>query len=84
MMEGLYPVPHAVQHVSAAAVLVHVSHVHHKFVKSDKISFGEFLAYLGKFPTGKENNYCLYSQWEAVLAIIIFVWRGCPAFITET
>lgn len=82
MMEGLYPVLHAVQCVPTAAVLVHVNHVYHKFVNSDKISFGEFLAYLGKFPTGKEKNCFFYLQWEIVLAVI-FAWRGCLTFTTE-
>lgn len=69
---------HTVQHISTTAVLVHVSNIRHKFVNSSKISFREFLAYLSKFPTMKKNSYCLYSQCESVIAIIIFLWRGYP------
>lgn len=63
MLNGVYPIMHAVQHVSMAAVLVHVSNIHHKFANSNKISFREFLAYLSKFPVTKKNSYCFESVW---------------------
>lgn len=61
MLNEVYPVTHAVQHVSTAAVLVHVSNIHHEFANSNKISFRESLAYLSKLPITKKNSYCFES-----------------------
>lgn len=78
MLNEVYPIMHAVQHVSTAAVLVHVSNIHRKFANSNKISFRDFLAYLNKFPITKKNSYCFESQCEAVIAPLILLCRGYP------